>query len=970
MERPIGRVSQRRKALTKAKEIRSEYSDKKIERELDAKHEKRVKRELDVELANLTDKLNQDAAIIANMRSVERAYYRLGNGDVEAALSGEYGGQIPVPLMNIFTGMVLDASEGKKGRKAVTREMDSTQRIVDSYAGDYAPFINAVFVNPALHMNDVVKSETKELLDELGKKIPKGKIEVTTYRDGVPTTEKMSIREIVGHIIDERRSDAYSPELSDGDYVTERLNNYGIADVETKKIIREAVDFARKFNDQLYALANESLVQNGHYEHTYGYRKWYMHHYTPETGLPALLGIPSSDDEISQVFVDETGNRRPSHEFNAAALERHGDQTGYDFVESVRRSLSGVMNTIYQTGNIDRLKQLEQAINGTPKMDESGNYVYENNKVVLESSPMYEVGPDGQQVDKSYLTGFGNTIGQFAQRAANKRTGKIDRAIMESPAGRKSLAWVKLATSLRSAAAVAFNPMSAMTNIAPVKFLVGICKPSEIASAMASTIAQMTGKAESEDYIKANSSFVNGRTEHSAEERAIQGKVMDAGYAMSGAVDSFTTNFMARALFNHEYNTNGGDAEVALTQTEDMLRRMLTDKSRVGRSQFYENVALGGVLGQFQQESVNELMYMLKDMHYYGGGRIPKALAMMLGVYVFNALFNFLRGSESMSDPLGETVKAFKGLDEDATNYEKVKAVIGALGESINPIDFFASGETAVTSSVSDLASSVDELFSGEADIWDFITTVGSVWFPGGTTIKRAYTGVKSVQQGYAETTSGRVKFVTGEPNAAKYAAAAIGGVNALFSSKDYVYGFDDALGSNQSQKFKALVDAGLDPSLAWSSAKGTANAKTQTTAANETLSDDEATAKEIQETQSAARTSREDTGVPLDVAPWAVVDGQEADESTPAGAGIALWRKYGLYTYPQTLESDAANEDYRKAYNTIVKSYLGGVYGEVGTRAAAEKLETALRKARSKAKAKYSSEEETNEGGDLDGQK
>lgn len=952
------RADAREKALVKAKEIRSEYSEEKS------------KRQLDVELANLTDKLDQDAAIIANMRSVERAYYRLGNGDVEAALSGERGGQIPVPLMNIFTGMVLDASDGKKGRKAVTREMDSTQRIVDAYAADYAPFINAVFVNPALHTNDVVKSETNKLLDELRKKIPSQKIEVTVSHDGAPVAEKMSIREIVGHIIDERRNDVYSPELSDNDYVNERLNNYGITDAKTRKIIQEAVDYGRKFNDQLYALANESLVQSGHYEHTYGYRKWYMHHYTQETGLPALLGIPSSDDEISQVFVDDTGNRRPSHEFNAAALERHGDQTGYDFVESVRRSLSGVMNTIYQTGNIDRLKQLEQAINGTPKMDESGNYIYENNKVVLESRPMYEVGPDGQQVDKSYLTGFGNTIGQFAQRAANKRTGKIDRAIMESPAGRKSLAWVKLATSLRSAAAVAFNPMSAMTNIAPVKFLAGICTPSEISSAMASTIAQMTGAAESEDYIKANSSFVKGRTEHSAEERAIQGKIMDAGYAMSGAVDSFTTNFMARALFNHEFNTNGGDAEAALTQAEDMLRRMLTDKSRVGRSQFYENVALGGVLGQFQQESVNELMYMLKDMRYYGGGKIPKALAMMLGVYVFNAMFNWLRGSESMSDPLGETVKAFNGLEEDATNYEKVKAVIGALGESINPIDFFTSGETAVTSSVSDLVSSADELFSCEADVWDFITTVGSAWFPGGTTIKRAYTGVKSVQQGYSETTGGRVKFVTGEPNAAKYAAAAIGGVNVLPQSKDYVYGFDDALGSNQSQKFKALVNAGLDPSLAWSSARGTANAKTQTTVANETLSDDEATAKEIQETQSAARTSREEVGMPMDVAPWAVTDGQEVDESTPAGAGIALWRKYGLYTYPQTLESDAANEEYRKAYNTIVKSYLGGAYGETGTRAAAEKLETALRKARSKAKAKYSSEEETDEGGDLNGQK
>ena len=523
--------------------------------------------------------------------------------------------------------------------------------------------------------------------------------------------------------------------------------------------------------------------------------------------------------------------------------------------------------------------------------------------------------------------------------------------------------------------------MSAMTNIAPVKFLTGICTPSEISSAMASTIAQMTGTAENEDYIKTNSSFVKGRTKHSAEERAIQGKVMDAGYAMSGAVDSFTTNFMACALFNHEFNTNGGEAEVALTQTEDMLRRMLTDKSRVGRSQFYENVSLGGVFGQFQQESVNELMYMLKDMRYYGGRKIPKALAMMLGVYVFNALFNYLRGSNSLSDPLGETVKAFNGLEEDATNYEKVKAVIGALGESINPIDFFTSGETPVTSAVSDLVSGADKLFAGEADIWDFVSTVSSVMFPGSATIKRAATGIKSVQQGYAETVGGRVKFVTGEPNAAKYAAAAIGGVNVLPQAKDYVYGFDKSLGNsdyriirdenqNQSKKFKALVNAGLDPSLAWSSAKGTANAKTQTAAADETLSDDEATAKEIQETQSAARTSREEVGMPMDVAPWAVTDGQGADESTPAGAGIALWRKYGLYTYPQMLESDAANEEYRKAYNTIVKSYLSGAYGETGTRAAAEKLETALRKARSKAKVRYSSEEETDEGGDLNGQK
>ena len=317
----------------------------------------------------------------------------------------------------------------------------------------------------------------------------------------------------------------------------------------------------------------------------------------------------------------------------------------------------------------------------------------------------------------------------------------------------------------------------------------------------------------------------------------------------------------------------------------------------------------------------------------------------------------------------------------ETTRNQLTGALGAALGNMANAGKFSKQVSSAVQKAASGgtvSASGVAQLMNAAAasksaiDTAEIIarTPFGSVMFPGSATIKRAATGIKSVQQGYAETTGGRVKFVTGEPNAAKYAAAAIGGVNVLPQSKDYVYGFDDALGSNQSQKFKTLVNAGLDPSLAWNSARGTANAKTQTTAANETLSDDEATAKEIQETQSAARTSREEAGMPMDVAPWAVTDGQGADESTPTGAGIALWRKYGLYTYPQTLESDAANEEYRKAYNMIVKSYLGGAYGETGTRAAAEKLETALRKARSKAKAKYSAEEEMDEGGDLDGQK
>ena len=924
------------------------------------------RRSLDVELANLTDKLNRDADIIANMRSVERAYYRLGNGNVEAALSGEYGGQIPVPLMNIFIGMVADASEGKTGRNVLSRNINAPNRIVDDFAGKYAPFINAVFVTPASHGSDVSKSRISSVLRELGAHIPNRKVNVVVNQDGTSSTQKMSISEIVGHIIDERRT--YSSELSDEDYVNERLDGYGITDAETRKAIQDAVDYGRELNDRLYTLVNEALVKNGHYEQTFGYRKWYMHHYAPDVGLAAALGISTNDEEISQVFIDDTGNRRPSHEFIASALQRYGEETGYDFVESVHRSISPLVNAIYQMENVDRLKQLEEAINGTPKLDENGNYVKENNKVVLSSRPMYSVDSEGNRLDKNHLTAFANSIGMIAQRAANKRTSAVDRAVM-GVFGRRAIGYLKLAISIRSASAVAFNVKSAFTNFAPVKFLPGICTAQEIGSAMAGTIAQLSGAAESEDYIAAHSAFVKGRTDIAPEERAIKGKVLDAGYALSGAIDRVTVNFMARALFNHEYNTNGGNAEVALVQTEDMLRRMLTDKSRIGRSQFYESTLLGGVIGQFQQESVNELLYMLKDMRYYGGGQVPKALLMMIGVFIMNAMHNFIWGSDSMSDPIGEMVKTFNFMDDDATTYEKAKAVTGTLLSSLNPIDFLETGETPISSAIVDVADGLGGVLSGEDELWEFFGVLGSVLLPGGAAIKRAINGIKVVNQGYAETQTGRVKYVTGEANPLKYAAVAIGGVNMLPQTKGYVYGFTRALGSKQSQKFKALLATGLDPSQAWATVKGVSNANAQTTSAEAVLASSEATTSEIQESPASAQAAREEAAIPSDIAAWAITSSQGIDENSPVAVGIALWQEFGLITYPKMLESEAASKEYQTAYNMIVKSYLRGTYGEVGSRAAAEKLESALRSARNKANDKYAADVKSIEGGDVDGE-
>lgn len=402
---------------------------------------------------------------------------------------------------------------------------------------------------------------------------------------------------------------------------------------------------------------------------------------------------------------------------------------------------------------------------------------------------------------------------------------------------------------------------------------------------------------------------------------------------------------------------------------------MLTDKSRVGRSQFYENTSVGGLLGQFQQESVNELMYMLKDMKYYGGGGIPKALLMMIGVYIFNGLFNYLRGSESMADPIGALVKEHNSQEEDAKIYDKAKGYAGALLETVNPVDFFASGEVATFSSIEDVISSADKMFSGEANIWDFISTVGAAWFPGGATIKRGYTGAKSVHQGYAETASGNVKFTTGEANFDKYLAAAIGGVNVLPESKAYTYGAEEGMDKAQSASFKDLIAAGLDPAAAWKASRGTSAAKKATNDAENVATIAGATEEEVTAADTQARQSREEAGMPSDIASWGATAFSE-EGSNAVKTGVQAWVEYGVDTYPKEITTEtfnhddtsyirqdgvahpldeqdyaAINEIYRQKYEQTVK-----LYGRINSPEAAKELEKALSKARTEARNEYMS--------------
>jgi hypothetical protein len=294
-------------------------------------------------------------------------------------------------------------------------------------------------------------------------------------------------------------------------------------------------------------------------------------------------------------------------------------------------------------------------------------------------------------------------------------------------------------------------------------------------------------------------------------------------------------------------------------------------------------------------------MYMMKDMKYYGGSKIPKALMMMLGVYIFNGLFNYMRGSDTLSDPIGATVKAVNDFDENDNGYEKIKAVTAALAKTVNPIDFFATGETAVTSAAMDFFKAFDDLFTGEKDIAEFFTTIAYSSLPAGTALKRFNTGISTIKKGYAETATGNVKYLTGEATWQKYLTAALAGVNALPEAKKYNYYFESGLGSDQSKAFKQLQEGGLEEEAAMKYVKAPK----------------EASAKEQ-------------------------FDADKALENVEFKPEVS------------DLGDDAMNADYQRLYDMYMKAYTRGDYGKVGSTKARDKLEKMLQDAKNKVKEKH----------------
>jgi hypothetical protein len=128
--------------------------------------------------------------------------------------------------------------------------------------------------------------------------------------------------------------------------------------------IKTAADTFRQKYDKYLDDINAVLTRNGY--DPIPKRKDYFRHFEDVTSLFEQYGIPRRKLEDLPTDINGiTMDFKPGKNFFASALRRKGNKTTYDAITGIDGYLEGASRVIYHTDNIQRLRALEKASEGS-----------------------------------------------------------------------------------------------------------------------------------------------------------------------------------------------------------------------------------------------------------------------------------------------------------------------------------------------------------------------------------------------------------------------------------------------------------------------------------------------------------------------------------------------------------------------------------------------------------------------------
>ena len=439
-----------------------------------------------------------------------------------------------------------------------------------------------------------------------------------------------------------------------------------------KARIHAAVAEFRSIYDEIFAMINEARVLNGYAP--IDYRKGYFPHFTSNSAdsiiqsLANGLGLGVEVTELPTSIAGTTHLFRPGIQWSGHMLQRTGNDTDYNALEGWDRYIPAVANIIYHTEDIQNLRALERVLRSkysdTTVRDEIERTRNDRNLTETQKNSILD---ELFKRDTTQLNYFVQWLREYTNQLAGKRA-DLDR-VAEAEAGRKLYRIVQKFENRVAANMLGGNLSSAMTNFVPLFQAWGNVRTSSMLRAMWDT----TVGAIKHDGFRDGSDFLVNRRGYEAMYQTLFDKTKDKLFIPFNIIDDFVSETIVRARYYDEMRNNPElPAEVALAEADIFAGSVLADRA-VGELPviFNSKNPFVKVFTMFQVEVNNDLSHFFKDIPRDAKKKGMAAvffciLKYVLGVHIFNDLFEALFGRRISFDPLD----MLNDLAADATGYK------------------------------------------------------------------------------------------------------------------------------------------------------------------------------------------------------------------------------------------------------------------------------------------------------------
>lgn len=506
-----------------------------------------------------------------------------------------------------------------------------------------------------------------------------------------------------------------------------------------KEKIKGAVEQFRTIYDDLFRQMNEVRVRNG-YE-PINYRSGYFPHFQPGEGdgiiaaFGRALGISTEVTALPTSISGLTHTFKPGIQWFGNAQERLGFNTVYDAVEGFDKYIEGAADVIYQTDNIQKLRQFGNQV----RYRTTDKGIQKQVDAVLNNDKLSETEKQ-HQIDDIYanarfsMSNFVAELEEYTNLLANKKS-LHDRPV-EKDLHRKFYNLMKTLEGRVAANMVSINPASWLTNLIPLTQGWAGVRNTDILRGMWDTLRGMNkhdGMVERSTFLtnrRGSDPLVKAWEQGAMPEKTLQRVFRKIDKAAGKAGDKLSSpmelfdNFTSESLIRARYAQNlrkGLSEQNAMDEADAWVAGVMADRSKGAvPTLFMRKNPLTKLVTQFQLEVNNQLSYLFKDIPRetkQAGVKVMTwaFLKFAIGAWLYDELYEFLIGRRPALDPIGillDTVEDLTEPEEEASLYDTAANLGAALLEQVpftGALNLFGAdldaGRLPISNAIPDLTS-------------------------------------------------------------------------------------------------------------------------------------------------------------------------------------------------------------------------------------------------------------------------